>query len=114
LCVTFILGLAWFILHVSDAEQDLGTTVLSLRGSLMPCFVFTAVLIVAWRWEWVGALLFSAFALYYGAENLRQPRWILSVSAPLLTVGLLFLLSWLAEARMVHQQDATREFPTRK
>ncbi len=105
LCIAFILGLAWFTLRVFTEEQDFLQTSVSLLRHLVPCFIFTAVLMFAWKWEWVGASVFSAFALYYGAENLRHPRWVLSVSLPLLAVGLLFFASWLTNARAVQPQD---------
>jgi ABC-type microcin C transport system permease subunit YejB len=95
LCIAFILFLASFSLHVFDEYLDLWPTAVAVLTHLVPSFIFAVVLMFAWRWEWVGALLFSTFAIYYGVTNLRHLSWVLTISAPLLVVGLLFLMSWL-------------------
>ncbi len=98
LCIAFILFLASFALDVFHEYQDFWPTLIALLMHLMPALVAAVVLIFAWWWEWVGALLFCAFAAYYAAVNLRHPSWVLTISAPLFVVGLLFLASWLGNA----------------
>ncbi len=95
ICIAFILFVASFSLHVFDEYLDTWSTVTALLRHLVPSFIFAIVLLFAWLWEWVGALLFLTFAGYYAAENLRHPHWILTVSGPLFIVGLLFLANWL-------------------
>jgi hypothetical protein len=100
LCIAFILFVASFSLHVFDEYLDTWNTVTALLRHLVPAFIFAMALLFAWMWEWVGALLFLTFACYYAAENLRHPRWILSISAPLFVVGLLFLVNWMMRERV--------------
>jgi len=96
LCVAFIIFLSSFAIDVVHEFNGFGQSTAALLFHLVPSFIFTAVLLFAWKWEWVGAVLFSGFAVYFAASNLRHPRWVLTISAPLLVVGLLFLASWLA------------------
>ena len=94
--IAFIVFLGWFALDAFHELDSVADTTAALLSHLVPCFVITAVLLFAWKWEWVGGVLFSGFAVYYAAENFRHPRWVVTISAPLLLVGLLFLASWLA------------------
>jgi hypothetical protein len=50
----------------------------------------------AWRWEWVGALLFFGLAVLYVAMAWGRFPFVtyLAISGPLLLVGVLFLLNW--------------------
>ena len=99
LCIAFIVFLSSFALdvfHEFDGVDGFGQATGALLIHLVPSFIFTAVLLFAWWWEWVGAVLFSGFAVYYAASNFRHPSWVLTISVPLVVVGLLFLASWLA------------------
>ena len=102
LCIAFIVFLSSFALDVFHEFDGFGQTTAALLIHLVPSFIFTAVLLFAWKWEWVGAVLFSGFALYYAATNFRHPRWVLTISGPLFVVGLLFLASWLAHPNVEH------------
>jgi hypothetical protein len=71
---------------------------------LIPSFVLIAVLILAWRWEWIGAALYAAAGLLYVwmvADMARPislvfglPR-ILPISGPTFIIAWLFLANWL-------------------
>jgi hypothetical protein len=96
LCIAFIVFLSLFALDVFHQVNRFEQTTAALLIHLIPSCIFTAVLLFAWKWEWVGAVLFSGFAVYYAASNFRHLSWVLTISAPLFVVGLLFLASWLA------------------
>jgi hypothetical protein len=49
-------------------------------------------LVIAWRWEMIGAIMFIALALFYMVSS-RGGSWI--ISAPLFLVGALFLADWI-------------------
>ena len=64
--------------------------------ALLTC-LFTAFLpILGWKFEWVGAIGFSALAFLYAAMVRGRLDWISVISTPLLLVGLLFCASWRA------------------
>jgi hypothetical protein len=61
---------------------------------LIPAALVLAVLALAWRVEWLGALIFIGLAIAYAIIARWRLSWIVVVSAPLTIVGVLFLLSW--------------------
>jgi hypothetical protein len=65
LSIAFIAFLSLFALDVFDGRLGFWQTVLALLIHLIPVFVLIAVLILAWRWEWVGAVLYAAAGLLY-------------------------------------------------
>jgi hypothetical protein len=72
---------------------------------LLPTVVLAAVLAVAWRWEWVGAVFFAAAAALYAIRMLpRSPSATATIALPLLVIAGLFLANWLKrfELRTAH------------
>ena len=62
---------------------------------LIPAFVLLALVLVSFRWEWIGGVAFVGLALVYALTMSRgRPDWMLAVSGPLAVVGVLFLWSW--------------------
>ena len=77
---TFLQGLRDFLIHLS------------------PMLILLGVVVLSWRWEWIGGAVFSVLALayaYFAAILRHHPDWILPIAGPLLLVGVLFLLSWM-------------------
>ena len=103
--IAFILFVASLSRSVFNEYLDAWQTFLTLLMRLVPSLIFAVVLLLAWKWEWVGALLFSTFAAYYAFENLKHPHWILAISAPLFLVGFLFLLSWFSRGSAAKMQQ---------
>ena len=91
LCILFAIFLSMFSLDVFSESYSFGETILALLIHLIPTFIIIIALVVAWRWELVGAALFIVVALSYlvlsGGES-----WI--ISTPLFLVGVLFLFNW--------------------
>jgi hypothetical protein len=59
----------------------------------IPASVMLAAVAFAWRWEWIGAVVFIGLASYYAGIAGRWD-WILVISGPLAVAGLLYWLSW--------------------
>lgn len=78
-----------------DAIQE---GLLAFLLHLTPMFVLLAVVALSWRWPWVGAGVFTGLAILYAMTSPRLD-WILSISGPLVVVGLLFFVSWRFRAR---------------
>ena len=55
-------------------------------------FLVVIALVIAWRWEGIGAILFLALPLFYLVMN-RGESWI--ISGPMFLVGILFLFNWI-------------------
>jgi hypothetical protein len=79
-------------------------TVLALTMHLaFPCFLLLAVLILAWRREWIGALVFTIWGLFYvittaTAANAWTPAMrvniALGIGGPAFLIAGLFLVDW--------------------
>jgi len=99
--IALILFLSMFALDVFDGRHGFLETMQALAIHLIPPLALTAALILAWRWEWIGAALFGGSGLFYVNEVLHaswpaatQMTSILVISGPALLVATLFLVSW--------------------
>ncbi|MEM9905446.1 MAG: hypothetical protein AAF921_10530 [Cyanobacteria bacterium P01_D01_bin.44] len=100
LCILFAIFLSLFALDVFSEGYDFGETILALLIHLIPTYLVVISLAIAWRWEWVGSILFIALALFYLATSGGE-SWV--ISGPLFLVGLLFLLNWRYRGRLKTQ-----------
>jgi hypothetical protein len=66
----------------------------AFASHLVPAFLVAAAVALAWRWPWLGGLLFVLFALGYALSVPGRLDWIMAIAGPLLLVGLLFIVSW--------------------
>ena len=109
LSISFIAFLSLFALDVFDGHLGFWRTVLALTMHLIPVFVLTAALILAWRWEWIGAALYAAAGLLYVTWVVSMSRpvppamrliWILSIAGPAFVIAGLFLANWLKHGEL--------------
>lgn len=112
LCILFALFLSLFALDVFGEGLGFWKTVLALLIHLTPVYLVAIVLAVAWRREWVGAILFFGLALCYPALMRRGPwDWYLVISGPLVLLGVLFLLNWTYRDRLRAPSPDTGDQP---
>jgi hypothetical protein len=102
LCLMFAAFISLFALDVFDEGLGVWKTALALLMHLIPTFLILIVLAVSWRWEWVGAVLFTALALLYLFTSWGRLHWsaYVVISGPLCLVAALFLLNWLWRAEL--------------
>ena len=103
LCILFAIFLSIFAADAFGEGRGFWETVLALLMHLIPCGIFLIVLAMAWRWEWVGAVVFLALGVLYLIFALaRQFHWsaYVAISGPLFLVGALFLLNWIYRERI--------------
>lgn len=98
LSILFALFISIFALDVFGEGYSVGETILALFMHLIPTMLVVIALIIAWRWERIGAALFVALAVFYlvmsGGEG-----WSWIIAGPLLLLGTLFLFDWMAGVR---------------
>jgi len=102
LCILFALFLSLFSFDVFNKGLSFWETTRALLLHLSPVGVVIIMLIIAWRWEWLGALIFNALAVLYLAWAGGRFHWgaYLVISGPLLLAGFLFLLNWVYRAQL--------------
>ncbi len=104
LSIIFIAFLSIFALDVFDGQHGLWQVRSAFLIHEIPVFVLLAALILAWRWEWVGTLLYSGLALLYVGwvmfmqHHIPPPARlgaILIMGGPAFVIAGLFLANWL-------------------
>jgi hypothetical protein len=101
LCLLFAIFISLFALDVFQEGQGFFRTLLALLIHLIPTAFILIVLAAAWRWEWVGALVYIALGIFYIIEVWGRFPWstMAIISGPLFLIGILFLLNTLFKTR---------------
>lgn len=91
----FVLFLALFSLDVFTEYQGWAVWPAFLTHLLIPAVLLAAV-VLAWRWELIGAAVFLALAAWYvWTVGLGRPwSWYAAIPGPAIAVAILFLLGW--------------------
>ncbi len=104
LSIVFIAFLSLFALDVFDEHLGFWGTIVALAIHQIPVFILLAALILAWRWEWIGAALYAAGGLLYVTWVVSMSRpvpaatrliWILFIAGPAFLISGMFLANWL-------------------
>ncbi len=97
-----------------DAFQP-GMTIWQQLGDflmhLIPSFILLAFLLIAWKWEFVGGLIFTIIGvvftpiIYVHNYRMNQSVWIslevvLLITVPFIVVGVLFMVSHFRKKKM--------------
>ena len=105
--IVFIAFLSMFALDVFGEGYGFWKTLLALTIHLIPSFVLIAALVLAWRWEWIGAALYAAAGTLYVFWALQRPippaiklLWVLMIAGPAFLVAALFLANWMKRAEI--------------
>ena len=100
LSILFLLFLAMFSLDIFDAGYDFWGTVLGLFMHNIPVLILLIVLIISWKYEIVGGIVFILAGLLYIAITINRVEWYialawsLNIAGPAFLIGILFLLNW--------------------
>jgi len=95
LSLLFVAFLTLFSFDVFEEFNGWQTMLAFLIHSL-PSIILLIVIIVAWKHESVGAIVFIAAAIFYViVVGLNRPwSWYAFISGPTALVGILYFLSW--------------------
>ena len=96
LSIVFIMFSSLFALDVFDEVTSIGEIIINLFMHLIPQFILIIILVITWRREWIGGILFSVFGLLYIGLNWGRFPWMTYtiVAGPLIIIGIFFLLNW--------------------
>jgi len=104
LCITAILFISLFALDAFDPELSFWQQLAAFLIHLIPSFVLGVILLVAWKWEYIGGFIFTVLGLglspwvYMMNYQMNQSIWmslgvVLMITFPFIVVGILFVLS---------------------
>ncbi|MEI6886003.1 MAG: hypothetical protein WCO02_16030 [Bacteroidota bacterium] len=99
-----ILFVSMFSLDVFQAGMPLKDIILGWLMHMIPSFVLIIVLIIAWKWEKIGGIIFLSIGLafspfiFWGNYVNNHSIWIslviiLTITFPFVVIGFLFLMS---------------------
>jgi hypothetical protein len=103
LAIVFIVFISLFSLDVFVEGRGFWETLAALVVHLLPTFVLILLLIVAWRREWIGAVLFGLAGVWYTLSILPQSglspaaklNWGMIIAWPAFIIAGLFFFNWL-------------------
>jgi hypothetical protein len=72
----------------------------ALLMHLAPAALLALVIAVSWKREWIAGAFLVIAAAAYAAVTRDHPDWILAITLPLATVGVVYLASWAASRRL--------------
>jgi hypothetical protein len=100
LCLLFAVFISLFALDVFGAGYGFWETIVALLMHLIPTAMILLALAIAWRREWVGAILFLGLGAWYVVMAWGKFTWTtyLLISGPAFLISVLFLVSWLHRA----------------
>ncbi len=97
--ILVILFVTLFSLDVFGMEGDLWTRLGAFVMHSLPSIGMAVLLVLAWRWEWVGFAAFMLAALFFLRSMLFDPLQgvglFLIFSGPMAVIALLFGANWL-------------------
>lgn len=105
LCILAILFVSIFALDSFDPRLTIWQQIGGFLVHLIPTYILIIILIVAWKWELIGGILFALIAvglspaLYFHNYQMNHSVWItlsvlLTITFPFLIVGGLFIISY--------------------
>ena len=100
--ILFAVFLSIFALDVFTEETGFWEELLALLIHLIPTYMVLLVLLFAWKREWLGAILFTALAVFYVVLSGGRQHWsaYVVISGSLVVISILFLLNWIFRAKL--------------
>jgi len=96
--IAFTCFISLFALDVFGENQGFWRTLAALSMHLIPSFVLIAMLVLAWRWEWIGAVVSAVlgglFLWWNFTYRHNTPAAVVVIAGPLFLTAGLYLLSW--------------------
>lgn len=93
--ILFVVFISLFALDVFGEELGFWRTVGALSLHLIPSILLAIAIVIAWKQEWFGALIFIGWAIWHVLFMQGFPLVAYAIIAGLpLLIGLLFLAGW--------------------
>jgi hypothetical protein len=106
LTIAFIAFVSMFALDVFTEGRGFRETLLALAMHLIPSFVLIGALLLAWRWEWVGATVFAFAGALHLLLVLRTPLpWATKLAQMAPIEGTAFLIAGLWLANWIKREE---------
>lgn len=105
ICILAILFISMFALDAFDSEKTIWQQIGDFLMHLIPSFVLTILLIIAWKKELIGGTIFTLVGLgftpvvFMHNYNMNHSLWmslliVVMITIPFVIVGILFIVSY--------------------
>lgn len=100
LSIIFIGFLALMSLDIFEGNYGFWGTILGLFMHNIPALVLLIVLLISWKYELVGGIVFILAGLLYIIILMRNPfewymlSWAIQIAGIAFFIGILFLIGW--------------------
>jgi cell division protein FtsW (lipid II flippase) len=94
--MTLFIGM--FALDAFDPRLSVMQQIMDFLVHLIPAYIALATVLIGWKWDLAGCLIYLVLALIYTFWAFHHPLWILCISVPLLVLSVLFFISWYLKA----------------
>lgn len=116
LAMLYVAFLSMFALDVFSEEHGFWRILAALSIHLIPALVLIVGLILAWRWEWIGATFYGVAGVVYIGWVLGLPlspatkiNWMVTIAGPTFLVAALFLANWLIHDELHPKHSSARK-----
>ena len=103
ICILAILFIGLFALDAFQPDLTIWQQIGDFLMHLIPSFILTALLLIAWKWEYVGGIIFTIIGLglsplvFNHNYNMNHSVWmslgiIFTITIPFVLVGVLFIV----------------------
>jgi hypothetical protein len=103
ICILAILFISLFALDSFSPDLTIWQQIGAFLIHLIPSFVLLALLIVAWKWEFIGGIIFTAISIgfspviYLHNFKMNQSIWmsisiVLVITFPFVIAGIIFIV----------------------
>ena len=94
--ILFVLFISLFAFDVFEEGLGFWGTLLALFMHLLPSILLAVAIYFAWKREWIGAILFIGWAVWYVGffRGMPWPAYVIIGGLPAV-IGLLFLVDWI-------------------
>jgi ABC-type Na+ efflux pump permease subunit len=114
ICILAILFVSMFALDAFESNQTIWQQIGDFIIHLIPSYVLIALLIVSWKWELIGGIIFTLIGvgfspfIYQHNYNMNHSVWIsleiiLMITLPFIVVGVLFIINHFTKKKIAKQ-----------
>ncbi len=105
LCIIAILFISLFALDAFEPDLTFWQQIGAFLMHLIPSFILLALLLIAWKWEYIGGIIFTILGLGFSPfifkhnYDMNHSIWmsmgiIAMITLPFVVVGILFIMSY--------------------
>lgn len=117
--ILYICFLTLFSFDVFEQGKSVGEILLGLLIHNIPSIILIILLLISWRKEIVGAVGYFVVGLIYiglvifnvidsGLPWYLAITWSITIAAPALLIGVLFLINWKKRNKIDHSEESDK------